>query len=72
MARRWLRQSFTGLKRGDLVFWEGHVGIMRDGTTLLHANGHTMAVTSEPLALANDRITAKTGAGVTTIRRMAA
>ena len=38
------------LRRGDLVFWKGHVGIMRDGATLLHANAHHMAVVSEPLA----------------------
>lgn len=44
------------LRRGDLVFWKGHVGIMRDGETLLHANAHTMDVTSEPLTQATERI----------------
>lgn len=48
--------DLAGLRRGDLVFWKGHVGIMRDGTTLLHANGHTMTVASEPLAEAVTRI----------------
>lgn len=37
------------LERGDLVFWDGHVGIMQDGDKLLHANVHHMAVVSEPL-----------------------
>ena len=37
------------LARGDLVFWRGHVGIMLDPATLLHANAHHMAVTAEPL-----------------------
>ena len=37
----------TRLQRGDLVFWKGHVGIMRDASTLLHANGWDMKV-SEP------------------------
>ena len=32
------------LKRGDLVFWKGHMGVMRDGETLLHANAHFMQV----------------------------
>ena len=32
------------LARGDLVFWKGHVGIMRDAATLLHANGWHMKV----------------------------
>ena len=36
-------------QRGDLVFWDGHVGIMQDGDTILHANAHHMAVASEPL-----------------------
>ena len=49
------------LKRGDLVFWEGHVGIMQDEDRLLHANAHHMAVASEPLAIAIGRIAATTG-----------
>jgi cell wall-associated NlpC family hydrolase len=38
------------LRRGDLVFWRGHVGMMLDGQTLLHANAFHMAVAAEPLA----------------------
>ncbi|MGH6781648.1 MAG: C40 family peptidase, partial [Sphingomonadaceae bacterium] len=38
------------LKRGDLVFFPGHVGLMADGETLVHANAHWMAVVREPLA----------------------
>ncbi|MBP2548376.1 cell wall-associated NlpC family hydrolase [Neorhizobium galegae] len=44
------------LVRGDLVFWKGHVGIMEDEKTLLHANGHTMTVARENLDAAIDRI----------------
>lgn len=44
------------LKRGDLVFWKGHVGIMLDAETFLHANAHHMAVAREPLASAIERI----------------
>ncbi len=46
----------NALQRGDLVFWKGHVGIMRDADTLLHANGNTMNVALEPLREAVDRI----------------
>ena len=60
--------DFSGLRRGDLVFWKGHVGIMRDETTLLHANGHHMLVVSEKLADAARRIFEK-GGPVTAIRR---
>lgn len=58
------------LRRGDLVFWKGHIGVMRDAETLLHANGHHMLVVSEPLAVARERIVGKTGADVTSIRRL--
>lgn len=44
------------LRRGDLVFWPGHVGIMRDAETLLHANGHAMMVTTDPLGVVRARI----------------
>ncbi len=44
------------LSRGDLVFWKGHVGLMEDEKTLLHANGHTMSVARENLDAAVERI----------------
>lgn len=44
------------LRRGDLVFWKGHVGIMEDEATLLHANGHTMNVARENINAAIERI----------------
>lgn len=37
-------------RRGDLIFFPGHVGLMADGEHLLHANAHWMAVVREPLA----------------------
>lgn len=58
------------LKRGDLVFWKGHVGVMRDSATLMHANGSHMKVVSEPLAEARIRIVAKGGGDVTSVRRL--
>ena len=38
------------LQRGDLVFWNGHVGLMRSSTELLHANGFHMQTVIEPLS----------------------
>jgi len=58
-------------RRGDLVFWTGHVGIMRDRETLLHANAHHMAVASEPLSTVIARVTAAGGGAITTRRRLA-
>jgi cell wall-associated NlpC family hydrolase len=46
----------AGLRRGDLIFWRGHVGIMIDGEYMIHASGHHMAVVIEPLAEAVARI----------------
>jgi cell wall-associated NlpC family hydrolase len=48
-------------RRGDLVFWKGHVGILADPETLLHANAHHMAVATEAFAPAVSRITAGSG-----------
>lgn len=45
-------------QRGDLVFWKGHVAIMTDAATILHANGAAMAVTREDYAAACARILA--------------
>lgn len=59
----------AALKRGDLVFWRGHVGIMLDGERLLHANAHHMMTAIEPLAQAVRRIEAR-GTPVAAIRRL--
>lgn len=48
--------ALENMRRGDLVFWKGHAGIMRDAETLVHANGHTMSVALEPLKVAVERI----------------
>ena len=59
-----------GLRRGDLIFWTGHVGLMRDAQTLLHANGRHMMVASEPLRDAARRIAAAGGGPITAVRRL--
>ncbi len=58
------------LRRGDLVFWRGHVGMMLDPRRILHANGHHMAVAIEPLASAEARIVAAGGGPPTAFRRL--
>ena len=49
-------KNTVALKRGDLVFWPGHVGIMSDGETLLHANAFHMKVAEERFNTARNRI----------------
>jgi cell wall-associated NlpC family hydrolase len=61
--------GFTNLRRGDLIFWKGHVAIVRDAETLLHANAFHMAVAIEPLAAAIARIRA-IESEVTRVKRM--
>ena len=58
------------LRRGDLVFFPGHVGIMADDRTLLHANITAMAVTLDPLADIAARVEAAEGRGITAVRRL--
>lgn len=65
-----LDAAMAHLKRGDLVFWKGHVGIMRDAATLLHANAFHMSVVSEPLSEARARIAASEGGAMTGARRV--
>lgn len=57
-------------KRGDLVFWKGHVGWMADSATLLHANAYHMAVVSEPFDTARARILSAGGGDVLCRRRL--
>jgi len=44
------------LRRGDLVFWPGHVAILIDPARIVHASGGHMTVVVEPLAEAVARI----------------
>lgn len=64
-----LKTAASDLRRGDLIFWKGHIGIMRDGAALLHANAHHMLVASEPLATARARIVARGGGEIIAINR---
>ncbi len=59
------------LQRGDLLFWKGHVGIMTDGATLLHANATHMKTVEEAVEPAIARI-AQTDGPVTSVKRLAA
>jgi cell wall-associated NlpC family hydrolase len=62
--------AFSNLRRGDLVFWRGHVAIARDHASFVHANAFHMAVAYESIIEAIARIGA-TGSDVTTVKRIA-
>ncbi len=58
------------LRRGDLIFFDGHVVIALDGERILHCNAYHMATASEPLAPALDRIEARAGLRPTAVKRL--
>ena len=61
--------GLTNLQRGDLMFWKGHVAIVADSKTIVHANAFHMAVAIEPLAGAVARIRAA-GSELTSVKRI--
>jgi Cell wall-associated hydrolases (invasion-associated proteins) len=65
-----LPPDLAQLRRGDFVFWKGHVAIVRDETTFVHASGSRMTVIYEAIAPAIERIRAESGE-VRTVRRIA-
>jgi hypothetical protein len=58
------------LQRGDLIFWNGHVAIVRDADSIVHANAYHMATAIEPTRDAIARIKA-VGSEITAIKRLA-
>lgn len=58
------------MRRGDLLFWKGHVAMATSATEIIHANGYTMSVAVEPLAAAEARIIAQYGSGLLERRRV--
>lgn len=62
-------EDMRQLQRGDLVFWKGHVAIVRDADTIVHANAYHMATAIENTKDAIARIAAA-GSAVTSIRRL--
>jgi len=57
------------LKRNDIVYFPGHVGIMLDATHIIHANGFHMKTVVEPLSIVAARSEALDGKGVISVRR---
>jgi cell wall-associated NlpC family hydrolase len=62
-------EALDDLRRGDLVFWKGHVGIMLDGVMIVHASAHHMAVTVETLPEVVER-NLKAGSAIVAVKRM--
>jgi cell wall-associated NlpC family hydrolase len=56
MVGKPIENGIASASRGDLVFWKGHVAILIDGETIVHASGYHLTVVVEPLAAALARI----------------
>lgn len=54
---------------GDLIFWPGHVALLLDPDTLIHANAFHMAVTIEPIDTVTHRIQQRESNPVTAYAR---
>lgn len=65
-----LSNGLPELQRGDLMFWRGHVGVMSDSNTLLHANGYTMTVAYEGIKEALERISKHEFGQLTSVKRL--
>ncbi len=61
--------DLASLQRGDLIFWHGHMAIVRGERTIVHANAFHMAVAIEPTMEAIRRISAM-GSEVTSVKRI--
>jgi len=61
--------ALTELRRGDLIFWKGHVAIACDAEHIIHANAHHMMVAIEEAESAITRIKAG-GSDVTSVKRV--
>jgi cell wall-associated NlpC family hydrolase len=57
-------------RRGDIVYFPGHVGLLVDTDTLIHATGFVHCVTVEPLTAVAARADGDSGAGIVAIRRL--
>jgi cell wall-associated NlpC family hydrolase len=71
VGRQLDRQGADALARGDLVFWDGHVGIMTGAQDLVHASAYQMMVMEEPLDEARARIASSKGGEIIGVRRPA-
>jgi len=69
LGRALSKTEMQSLQRGDLIFWKGHVAIVRDTDTIVHANAHHMATAIENTKGAISRI-ATAGSAVTSIKRL--
>jgi cell wall-associated NlpC family hydrolase len=70
VGRKLTEEEARQPRRGDLIFWKGHVAIVRDAETIVHANAFHMATAIETTSDAIARIKAS-GSDALAIKRLA-
>jgi cell wall-associated NlpC family hydrolase len=65
-----LPPDLAQLRRGDLMFWKGHVAIVRDADTFVHATAFHMMVAIEPIAEVVRRVAGEGGGSFRTVKRL--
>jgi cell wall-associated NlpC family hydrolase len=60
----------TAYRKNDLLFWKGHVALVSDPQTILHANAHHMATVYEDIDTAIARIKAQGDGDITAHKRL--
>lgn len=60
----------AALQRNDLIFWKGHVAMVVDDKTLIHANAGYMATVHEPITAAIARIEVQGDGGPVARKRL--
>jgi cell wall-associated NlpC family hydrolase len=60
----------AGVRRGDLVFWKGHVAIVRDADMVVHAAAFHMMVVIEPIADVVRRVAGEGGGAIRAVKRL--
>ena len=57
-------------KKGDFIFWKGHVALVTSDTHMVHSSAYHMCVVEEPIQTAIDRILETGGGCVTAHKRL--
>ena len=63
-------QEKGGLRRGDIVYFPGHVGLMVDDKNILHANATHMMTTINALDDVIDTLSKKFKSPITSVKRL--
>ncbi|MGB1360490.1 MAG: NlpC/P60 family protein [Alphaproteobacteria bacterium] len=65
----WDKVDISNISKADLVFWDGHIGIMTDDKNIIHANATDMMVKKDSLINVENNIKTKENKDISLILR---